>query len=134
MRKCKGPWLFIFVSFKRQAPPPPFAGILRKPRYAFPKRSYGGAWNGKLIWGYSTHSRVLNSAQESIRRGKMHVFGRYQYRRQINSWVKCVNRCNLVSMADWCVSLLQHHEGYINWDEYLKNQSRLERTPPMAAR
>ena len=25
----------------------------------FPKRSYGGAWNGKLIWGHLTHSRVL---------------------------------------------------------------------------
>src|SRR5215469_9840814 len=26
----------------------------------FPKRAYGGAWDGKLIWGRLTHSRVLN--------------------------------------------------------------------------
>ena len=25
----------------------------------FPRRSYGGAWNGRLIWGRLTHSRVL---------------------------------------------------------------------------
>jgi hypothetical protein len=25
----------------------------------FPKRSYGGAWDGKLIWGRLTHGRVL---------------------------------------------------------------------------
>jgi len=25
----------------------------------FPKRSYGGAWNGKLIWSRLSHSRVL---------------------------------------------------------------------------
>src|SRR5258707_4276487 len=25
----------------------------------FPKRSYGGAWDGKIIWGRLTHSRVL---------------------------------------------------------------------------
>lgn len=25
----------------------------------FPKRAYGGTWNGKLIWGRLTHSRVL---------------------------------------------------------------------------
>src|ERR1035441_2338224 len=30
-------------------------------------------------------------------------------------------------MADWHVSLQKHHEGYINWDEYLKNQERLEK-------
>jgi hypothetical protein len=24
----------------------------------FPKRSYGGAWDGKLVWGNLTHSRV----------------------------------------------------------------------------
>jgi DNA invertase Pin-like site-specific DNA recombinase len=25
----------------------------------FPKRSYGGVWDGKLVWGNLTHSRVL---------------------------------------------------------------------------
>jgi len=25
----------------------------------FPKRAYGGAWDGKIIWGRLTHSRVL---------------------------------------------------------------------------
>ncbi|NIN01717.1 MAG: recombinase family protein, partial [candidate division Zixibacteria bacterium] len=25
----------------------------------FPKRAYGGVWNGKLIWSHLTHSRVL---------------------------------------------------------------------------
>src|ERR1700750_1393169 len=26
----------------------------------FPKRAYGGAWNGKIIWGRLTHGRVLS--------------------------------------------------------------------------
>jgi hypothetical protein len=30
-------------------------------------------------------------------------------------------------MADWRVRLEEHHEGYISWDEYLKNQERLEK-------
>ena len=30
-------------------------------------------------------------------------------------------------MADWRVSLQEHHEGYISWEEYLKNQERLEK-------
>ena len=49
----------------------------------FPKRSYGGAWNGKLIWGRLTHGRVLNLLKNPSYAG-MYVFGRYQYRRQIS--------------------------------------------------
>jgi DNA invertase Pin-like site-specific DNA recombinase len=92
----------------------------------FPKRSYGGAWNGKLIWGYLTHSRVLNILKNPSYAG-MYVFGRYQYRRQINSSGEVRKQVHLVSMADWRVSLQEHHEGYINRDEYLKNQERLEK-------
>src|SRR5215467_4806750 len=28
----------------------------------FPRRAYGGAWDGKLIWGRLTHSRVIGGA------------------------------------------------------------------------
>jgi DNA invertase Pin-like site-specific DNA recombinase len=49
----------------------------------FPKRSYGGAWDGKLIWGQLSHSRVLNILKNPSYAG-MYVFGRYQYRRQVN--------------------------------------------------
>jgi DNA invertase Pin-like site-specific DNA recombinase len=92
----------------------------------FPKRSYGGAWNGKLIWGYLTHSRVLNILKNPSYAG-MYVFGRYQYRCQINSSGEVRKQVHPVSMADWRVSLQKHHEGYINWDEYLENQERLEK-------
>ena len=49
----------------------------------FPKRSYGGAWDGKLIWGRLTHSRVLSILKNPSYAG-MYVFGRYQYHRQIS--------------------------------------------------
>lgn len=92
----------------------------------FPKRSYGGAWNGKLIWGYLTHSRVLNILKNPSYAG-MYVFGRYQYRRQISPLGEVRKQTHPVPMADWRVSLQEHHEGYIPWDEYLKNQERLEK-------
>ncbi len=49
----------------------------------FPKRSYGGAWDGKIIWGRLRHSRVLGMLKNPSYAG-MYVFGRYQYRRQIS--------------------------------------------------
>ncbi|HUV96550.1 MAG TPA: recombinase family protein, partial [Acidobacteriaceae bacterium] len=54
-----------------------------KSNLRFPKRSYGGAWGGKLIWGQLSHSRVLNILKNPSYAG-MYVFGRYQYRRQIS--------------------------------------------------
>ncbi|MDR3750881.1 MAG: recombinase family protein [Terracidiphilus sp.] len=91
----------------------------------FPKRSYGGAWNGKLIWGPLTHGRVLNLLKNPSYAG-MYVFGRYQYRRQISPSGEVRKQTHRVPMADWRVSLQEHHGGYIGWDEYMKNQERLE--------
>jgi DNA invertase Pin-like site-specific DNA recombinase len=92
----------------------------------FPKRAYGGAWDGKLIWGRLTHSRVLSILKNPAYAG-MYVFGRYQYHRQIRISGEIHQRMQRVPMADWRVQLEDHHEGYISWDEYLKNQERLER-------
>src|SRR5215472_12117719 len=42
----------------------------------FPKRAYGGAWDGQIIWGRLTHSRVLSMLKNPAYAG-MYVFGRY---------------------------------------------------------
>lgn len=95
-------------------------------RLRFPKRSYGGAWDGKLIWGRLTHGRVLSILKNPAYAG-MYVFGRYQYHRQIRPSGEVHQRMRRVPMADWRVRLEEHHQGYIGWDEYLKNQERLEK-------
>src|SRR5436189_767433 len=55
------------------------AGALR-----FPKRAYGGAWNGKLVWGRLTHTRVLCMLKNPSYAG-VYVFGRYQYHQKIST-------------------------------------------------
>src|ERR1700680_3139314 len=92
----------------------------------FPKRSYGGAWDGKIIWGRLTHSRVLAVLKNPSYAG-MYVFGRYQYRREISPEGRIQKRIHAVGMADWRVSLKEHHEGYITLEEFFKNQERLEK-------
>jgi DNA invertase Pin-like site-specific DNA recombinase len=57
----------------------------------------------------------------------VYVFGRYQYRRQISPSGEVYKHMHPVPMADWRVSLQEHHEGYISWEEYMKNQKRLEK-------
>jgi DNA invertase Pin-like site-specific DNA recombinase len=92
----------------------------------FPKRSYGGAWDGKIIWGRLTHARVLNMLKNPSYAG-MYVFGRYQYRRQINPEGGVQKRIQAVAMSDWRVNLKNHHEGYITLEEFFENQERLEK-------
>ena len=92
----------------------------------FPKRAYGGAWAGQLIWGRLTHSRVLGILKNPSYAG-MYVFGRYQYRVQINAQGEVRKRMQAVAMPDWQVRLQEHHEGYITLEEFLKNRERLEK-------
>jgi len=92
----------------------------------FPKRSYGGAWDGRIIWGRLTHSRVLSMLKNPSYAG-MYVFGRYQYRRQISPDGGVHKRIRAVAMSDWRVSLKEHHEGYITLEEFFQNQERLEK-------
>jgi len=97
------------------------AGALR-----FPKRAYGGAWDGKLIWGRLTHGRVLGLLKNPSYAGR-YVFGRFQYRREISPEGKVHPRKHAVAMPNWRVSLQDHHPGYIRWEEFLHNQERLEK-------
>jgi DNA invertase Pin-like site-specific DNA recombinase len=92
----------------------------------FPKRAYGGAWDGKIIWGRLSHSRVLGVLKNPSYAG-IYVFGRYQYRREITLDGEVRKRMQAVAMSDWRVSLHQHHEGYITLEEFAKNRERLEK-------
>ncbi|MEO8053259.1 MAG: recombinase family protein [Acidobacteriota bacterium] len=92
----------------------------------FPKRSYGGAWDGKILWGHLTHSRVLSILKNPCYAG-MYVFGRYRYRREISAEGTIRKRIHAVAMADWRVTLKEHHEGYISLEQFVHNQERLEK-------
>jgi DNA invertase Pin-like site-specific DNA recombinase len=92
----------------------------------FPKRSYGGAWDGKILWGHLTHSRVLGILKNPCYAG-MYVFGRYRYRREISAEGTVRKRIHAVAMADWRVTLKEHHEGYITLEQFVHNQERLKK-------
>src|SRR6266542_1502993 len=92
----------------------------------FPKRACGGAWDGKIIWGRLSHSRVLGVLKNPSYAG-IYVFGRYQYRREINPDGEVRKRMQAVAMPAWRVRLQQHHEGYITVEEFVKNREQLQK-------
>ena len=92
----------------------------------FPKRAYGGAWAGRLIWGRLSHERVIGLIKNPMYAG-IYVFGRYQYRQHITPQGEVIKRVQPVPKADWRVHLPGHHEGYITPEEFELNQARLAR-------
>jgi len=92
----------------------------------FPKRAYGGVWKGKLMWGYLTHSRVLNILKNPSYAG-VYVFGRYRYIKKISPNGGIRYKTITTRMPDWKVKIMDHHEGYVTWDEFLKNKAILKK-------
>ncbi len=90
----------------------------------FPKRAYGGAWAGKLIWGRLSHGRVRSLIKNPSYAGT-YVFGRYQYAKSITPEGEVRKNMRAVPMPDWRVHLREHHEGYITVDAFDQNQQRL---------
>jgi len=90
----------------------------------FPRRSYGGVWDGKLLWGRLTHSRVLGILANPSYAGA-YVYGRHQSRKHVASNGEIQTRLCRVLQDDWRVIIPDHHPGYITWDQFLANRKRL---------
>jgi DNA invertase Pin-like site-specific DNA recombinase len=90
----------------------------------FPRRSYGGAWDGKLLWGRLTHSRVLGILANPSYAGT-YVFGRHQACKQIGPTGEIRTQSRRMPQGEWRVVIPDHHPGYITWDQFLANRHRL---------
>jgi len=124
--EVRGAVAFVFRLFRETGSA--FAVVQRfaERGLRFPKRAYGEAWAGQLIWGRLTHSRVLGILKNPSY-GGMYVFGRYQYRVQISAQGEVRKRMQAVAMPDWKVRLPEHHEGYIRAEEFWQNLERLQK-------
>jgi DNA invertase Pin-like site-specific DNA recombinase len=92
---------------------------------SFPRRAYGGVWNGKIIWGKLQHGRVLGLLSNPSYAGA-YVFGRYRGAKSISTEGQIQSRVQRLPIDSWLVLIQEHHPGYISWDNYLENQQMLE--------
>ena len=90
----------------------------------FPLRAYGGAWAGQLRWGKLTHARVLGVLKNPCYAGA-YVHGRYTSRRRVDP--DGIVHTGLIERprTEWPVLIVDHHDGYIGWADYLANEARL---------
>jgi DNA invertase Pin-like site-specific DNA recombinase len=90
----------------------------------FPKRAYGGIWNGKLLWGILKHTRVLGVLNNPCYAGA-YVFGRYRGTKSLSRDGQIQSRSQKQPIDSWSVLIQDHHPGYIGWQQYLDNQQIL---------
>ena len=90
----------------------------------FPKRSYGGVWNGKLLWGNLKHGRVLGVLNNPSYTGA-YVFGRFRTSKTLSSEGQIQSRVLEQPIDSWSVLIQDHHQPYISWQQYLENQQIL---------
>jgi DNA invertase Pin-like site-specific DNA recombinase len=90
----------------------------------FPRRAYGGAWDGKLIWGRLTHSRVIGLLANPSYAGT-YVFGRYQSCKKIDATGEICTQLRRMPENQWRVVIPNHHPGYITWNKFVANRERL---------
>src|SRR5262249_52079641 len=99
----------------------------------FPKRSYGGVWNGKLLWGNLKHSRVLGVLNNPCYAGA-YVFGRFKSSKSLSSDGQIRSRVLEQPIDSWSVLIQDHHCSYISWQQYLENQQILSQKPNQQTR
>jgi DNA invertase Pin-like site-specific DNA recombinase len=92
----------------------------------FPKRSYGGVWAGKLLWGRLTDSRVLGILKNPSYAG-IYTFGRYRCVKEILADGVVRSRIACMPRTEWLVEIQDHHEGYTSLEQYLRNLDAIER-------
>jgi len=90
----------------------------------FPRRAYGGAWDGKLIWGRLTHSPVIGVLANPCYAGT-YVFGRYQSCKKIDAAGEICSQSRRMPEDQWRVVIPDHHQGYITRDQFRANRTRL---------
>jgi len=91
----------------------------------FPKRSYGGRWKGKLLWGRLSHERILTILRHPFYAG-VYTFGRYKSSKKINPQGEIVSITKRQPMAQWPVMIKEHHCQYITYEEFEKNNQQLQ--------
>jgi DNA invertase Pin-like site-specific DNA recombinase len=123
-KEVQGAVRIVFELFERESTAYAVVQRFQELGLRFPRRSYGGAWNGKLLWGRLTHSRVLGILANPSYAGT-YVFGRYQACKQIGPTGEVRTQSCLMPQDEWRVVIPDHHPGYITWDQFLANRQRL---------
>jgi DNA invertase Pin-like site-specific DNA recombinase len=93
----------------------------------FPTRLWGGLQHGELVWHPLRHGRTLAMLHNPAYAGT-YVYGRTKTRTHLLPSEKPLikGQQRQVKREDWPIVLHEAHPGYITWNQFLRNQQRLD--------
>lgn len=93
----------------------------------FPTRFWGGSRHGQVIWRPLSHARVLGILH-NLEYAGAYVYGRTKTRLLClpGEEPRVKGRTRQVRPEDWPFLIPGHHPGYITWDQFQRNQRRLD--------
>jgi hypothetical protein len=111
----------LFETFRRTGSAMATVKFFAEHGLQFPRRVHTGTNKGDTTWAGLEHSRVLRILHNPRYTGAF-VYGRTHTRKTVDGdWV--IER---VPLEEWEVLIREKHAGYIDWDEYERNQRRLQ--------
>jgi hypothetical protein len=92
-----------------------------------PTRLWGGSRHGQVIWRPLSNGRVLDILHNPEYAGA-YVYGRTKTRLAClpGEEPRVKGRTRRVRPEDWPFLIPGHHPGYITWDQFQRNQQRLD--------
>src|SRR5216684_985133 len=78
----------------------------------------------EVVWLPARYHAVLSVLKNPVYAGA-YAYGRSKTTVRLNAGQKQVRRQVQRRREDWAVSILDHHEGYIDWDVYQSNQTMI---------
>ncbi len=96
---------------------------LRQERIELPAVVYG-AEGRSILWKLPVYNSVHKTLTNPVYAGT-YAHGRTESRTRIEAGRKHIARGCRRAQEDWNVLLIDHHRGYISWDEYQRNQAMI---------
>ncbi|MGE5763339.1 MAG: recombinase family protein [Mycobacterium leprae] len=90
----------------------------------FPARAYGGAWAGQLRYCRLSHARAQTVLRNPAYAGA-YVFGRRTSRRRVDPDGTIHTTTRMLPRDQWGVVILDHHPGYISWDQFVRSNCQM---------
>ena len=94
---------------------------LRADQISLPYSDSKGSAPRQLLWKLPVYATVNNLLTNPIYAGA-YAFGRTGSRMTIENGRKRILRGHRKDRSDWAVLLVDHHEGYLSWADYERNQ------------
>lgn len=93
----------------------------------FPTRHWGGDHDGELTWRPLSYNRVLAILHNPAYAGA-YAYGRSQTHTQVlpGEMTQIKRRLRQPRCDDWPILILDAHPGYITWEQFQRNQQRLD--------